>query len=304
MLLTLSAVPPFRLDLTVWALRRREKNILDRWDGIRYTRTLAFGNRKIKMTATQGGTETEPLLLVTLENNADVTPRIQRDIKLLVQKVLGLALDLQPFYVLAESNDVLAPLVKRFTGLKPPRFPTLFEALINAIACQQVSLEAAIQILSRFSERFGPQFDDGKNISHGFPRPEDLRNASEEDIKQVGFSRQKARSIKELAINPGNRDKDYSRLEKMKNEEIADYLSAMRGIGRWSTEYVLLRGLGRLDTFPGDDIGAQNNLKRLFSLDYKPDYEQTRSLTSQWRPYQGLVYFHLLLDRLQTKGII
>jgi DNA-3-methyladenine glycosylase II len=199
--LTLAAVPPFRLDFTVWALRRREKNTVDRWDGIRYTRTLAYGNNTIKMTATQGGTKTEPLLLIALESNAELTLGIQQGVKLLVQKVLGLAVDLRSFYVLAESSEVLAPLVKRFRGVKPPRFPTLFEALINAIACQQVSLEAAIQILSRFCEHFGRQFDDRKSISHGFPRPDDLRNVSEEDIKQVGFSRQKARSIKELAIN-------------------------------------------------------------------------------------------------------
>jgi DNA-3-methyladenine glycosylase II len=102
----------------------------------------------------------------------------------------------------------------------------------------------------------------------------------------------------------GNQGEDFSCLERMKNEEVANYLSTVRGIGRWSTEYVLLRGLGRLDTFPGDDIGAQNNLKRLFNLDNKPDYEQIKRLTSRWQPYQGLVYFHLLLDRLQAKGII
>ena len=71
-------------------------------------------------------------------------------------------------------------------GVKPPRFPSLFEALVNAIACQQVSLESAIQILNRFSQRFGRQSDDGKTISHGFPRPEDLIHASEEDIKESG----------------------------------------------------------------------------------------------------------------------
>jgi DNA-3-methyladenine glycosylase II len=62
--------------------------------------------------------------------------------------------------------------------------------------------------------------------------------------------------------------------------------------------------LGRLDTFPGDDIGAQNNLQRLFHLVDRPNYEQIRELTSRWHPYEGLVYFHLLLEKLRTKGVI
>lgn len=234
MRLTLAAVPPFRLDLTVWALRRREKNIVDQWDGIRYIRTLAYGKDSVKITATSGGTEGDPQLIITLESNADLTPRIQQDIKFLVQKSLGLTVDLRPFYILAESSEVLAPLVKQFLGVKPPRFPTLFEALVNAVACQQVSLDAAIQILNRFSERFGAQFDDGKTILHGFPRPEDLMDASEEDIKEVGFSRQKARSIRELVINSGNYSLNLADMDKMTNAEITDYLSPIRGIGRWS----------------------------------------------------------------------
>ncbi len=87
-------------------------------------------------------------------------------------------------------------------------------------------------------------------------------------------------------------------------EEIIEFLSSLRGIGRWSADYVLLRGLGRVNIFPGDDIGAKNNLQRLFKLDERPSYEKIRELTSQWYPYQGLVYFHLLLDKLHAKGFL
>ena len=59
-----------------------------------------------------------------------------------------------------------------------------------------------------------------------------------------------------------------------------------------------------MDTFPGDDIGAQNNLHRLFELDSKPSYEEIRELTSAWHPYQGMVYFHLLLEKLHGAGVI
>jgi DNA-3-methyladenine glycosylase II len=120
----------------------------------------------------------------------------------------------------------------------------------------------------------------------------------------LGFSHQKARAIRELAADVVADRLDLAGLDGMTNREAVDYLSTIRGIGRWSAEYVLLRGLGRLDTFPGDDVGAQNNLQRLFHLVDKPNYEQIRDLTSPWHPYEGLVYFHLLLEKLQTKGVL
>jgi DNA-3-methyladenine glycosylase II len=141
-------------------------------------------------------------------------------------------------------------------------------------------------------------------MQHGFPAAANLAEETEETIRQLGFSHQKARAINELAADVVDNRLDLASIESMTNREAVDYLSTIRGIGRWSAEYVLLRGLGRLDTFPGDDIGAQNNLQRLFHLADRPNYEQIRELTSRWHPYQGLVYFHLLLEKLHSKGVL
>lgn len=295
---------PFRLDLTVWALRRRKKNIIDQWDDNRYTRIIVFNNNPVKITVIQEGTSAEPKLSITLQSKKEITPQIQKEVQLLLQKMLGLTIDLQPFYALASTNDILKSLVEQFSGVKPPRFPGIFEGLINSIACQLVTLDVGILMLNRLSENFGLKFIDDDIALHAFPRPEDLMEVSAENIKKLGFSYQKARAIKELATAVFNKKIELTSLEKMTNKEAVAYLSAIRGIGRWSAEYVLLRGLGRLDTFPGDDIGAQNNLKRIFNLNNKPDYEEIKKLTAQWHPYEGLVYFHLLLEKLYLKGVI
>ncbi|MDQ2887561.1 MAG: DNA-3-methyladenine glycosylase 2 family protein, partial [Chloroflexota bacterium] len=68
--------------------------------------------------------------------------------------------------------------------------------------------------------------------------------------------------------------RDFSLLEGMNNAEASIYLSSIRGVGRWTAEYVLLRGLGRIDMFPGDDVGAQKNLQRLLHLAEKPSKEK------------------------------
>ena len=218
--------------------------------------------------------------------------------------MLGLAVDLQPFYELARDNAVIGPLVERFPGVRPPRFPTVFEGLVNSIACQQVTLDLGIVLLNRLSERFGAQFVTRGTVLHAFPTPADLADVPEESIRELGFSRQKARAIQELSTHVADTSVDLARLDGMTNRVAIAYLSRIRGIGRWSAEYVLLRGLGRLDTFPGDDVGAQNNLQRLFHLADKPAYDHIRQLTSPWHPYEGVVYFHLLLDRLRANGSI
>lgn len=301
-MISLPTAAPFRLDLTAWALRRREKNAVDRWDGRRYTRVIAVGSRPVRLTVTDETSGAEPVLTVSLHPGAG--DRTREETRLLVTKILGLTVDLEPFYALARDNELLRPLVEQFSGVRPPRFPSVFEALVNSIACQQVTLDLGILLLNRLSERFGPVVNDHGTVQHGFPAPADLAEATEETLRQLGFSHQKARAIRDLAADVVADRLDLAGLDGMTNREAVDYLSTIRGIGRWSAEYVLLRGLGRLDTFPGDDVGAQNNLQRLFHLVDKPNYEQIRDLTSPWHPYEGLVYFHLLLEKLQTKGVL
>ena len=167
-----------------------------------------------------------------------------------------------------------------------------------------MSLDLGILLLNRLSERFGAQFVTRRTVLYAFPTPADLAKVPEESIRELGFSRQKARAIQELAAHVAYGSVDLTSLGGMTNREAIAYLSRIRGIGRWSAEYVLLRGLGRLDTFPGDDIGAQNNLQRLFHLADKPAYDEIRHLTSPWHPYEGVVYFHLLLEKLRANGFV
>jgi DNA-3-methyladenine glycosylase II len=75
-------------------------------------------------------------------------------------------------------------------------------------------------------------------------------------------------------------------------------------VGRWTAEYVLLRGLGRVRVFPGDDVGARNNLRRWLRLRRTLDYEGVRRVLARWSGHAGLVYFHLLLDRLADAGYL
>ena len=90
--------------------------------------------------------------------------------------LLGLELDLSPFYRLAEADPFLRTLAARFRGVKPPRFPTLFECLVNAIACQQLTLTFGIRLLNRLAEAYGTTA--ANSFLHAFPAPTRLDRAS------------------------------------------------------------------------------------------------------------------------------
>jgi DNA-3-methyladenine glycosylase II len=93
-------------------------------------------------------------------------------------------------------------------------------------------------------------------------------------------------------------------LSQLDDSEAMAWLTSLRGIGRWSAEYVLLRGLGRLHVFPGDDVGARNKLERFLDIEERLDYDGVEQLVARWHPFAGLVYFHLLLDSLSESGLV
>ncbi len=297
----LEPVGPFRLDLTVWTLRRRSSNEVDRWDGTTYRRVLILDGLPVDVSVAQWAPPDSRRLHVTLAGQ-QISEKVKTLAKKSLERLLGLRVDLSDFYRLAAQDDRLRPLVKRFHGMKPPRLPSLFEALANAIACQQLSLSLGILLLSRLTKSFGVSANPRMpGSARAFPRPEDIANHRPSDFRKLGFSHTKGESLIRLA-QACLHEIPCDALEKANNASVMECLQAWKGIGRWSAEYVLLRGLGRLDIYPGDDVGARNNLQRWLKLRKPLDYPGVRQITACWQPYAGLIYFHLLLDRLDAGG--
>src|ERR1035437_5622053 len=133
---------PFRLDLTVLALRPRAVNIVDRWDGANYRRVMVVHEEPLEVLVTQSGTPERARLRVTLTGK-HINRQSQDTVTSVLTRMLGLRIDLSEFYRLALGDNRLGALVEQFRGLKPPRFPDVFEGLVNAIACQQLSISAS-----------------------------------------------------------------------------------------------------------------------------------------------------------------
>jgi DNA-3-methyladenine glycosylase II len=280
--------PPFRLELTAWALRRRSRNAVDRWDGHVYRRVVVLGDTPVEIAVEQAGSRLHVSATGAGRLPADTRARVVS----VLERTLGLRADLTTFYRFARHDSKLRPLVERFRGVKPPRFPTVFETLLNAFACQQLSITVGLELLNRLVRTYGAAAPDGRG--HAFPHPKALASSRIDSLRRLGFNRAKSRATIELARAVAGGRLDLEHFAGLDDDAAVDALSALRGVGRWTAEYVLLRGFGRLHIFPSDDVGAQNALRRWLG--------RTERELAPWRPWAGLIYFHLLLKGLAEAG--
>ena len=248
----------------------------------------------------QTGPSLAPPLNVSL-TGARLRPEFNVEAKSLVEKMFGLQVDLEPFYQMASQDAKLLVLVKKFWGVKPPRFPTVFETLANAFACQQLSLSVGLGLLCRLAAVCGLTLKQQDGTHHAFSRPQDLK-VKPSMFRKLGFSGNKVSAFHELSQGIVDRRIDFESLERMNSQAVIDSLLALRGVSRWTAEYVLLRGLQRLNVFPGDDVGARTRLAKWQNRKERLDYAGVARVTKRWQPYAGMVYFHMLLRGLSENG--
>ena len=233
---------------------------------------MSLAGGPVALSVTQVAGPDAPRLSVAARGQTD-RQRAEVLARSALNRLVGLTVDLSPFAAMAAPDPLLGPLAARMRGLRPPRFPTVFEALVNGVACQQLSLAVGIQLLNRLAADRGqgdcPTVQTARAHS---PTLMTSHRLEPEDLKRHGFSSTKARTIIETAQAVVADDLDLEALAQVEDGAAIERLTSLRGIGRWTAEYVLLRGLGRLHIFPGDDVGAHNKLRHLFGIDMPLDY--------------------------------
>jgi DNA-3-methyladenine glycosylase II len=282
---------PFRLDLTANVLRRLSTNVVDRFDGATYRRLIGDAKAPAVLSVTQTGP-------AELRAGVERAGKKRFDAAALVSRLLGTQVDLEPFYRAAATVDWLAPLVAGARGVKPPRYPTVWEACVNAIVYQQISIHAASAILRRVIERYAVAVADGDAQLYAFPGPQRLIDADTEDLRGLGLSNNKIVSVRAVgrAILEGGIDE--AALARLPTPELTASLAEHRGIGPWTAAVIALRGFGRLDLFPMKDSGVARSISVLSG---RTDVD-VESLLAQLGEQRGMLYYHLLLGRLVARG--
>jgi DNA-3-methyladenine glycosylase II len=233
---------------------------------------------------------------VTLEIQTDL-PDNASEVKRLARWIIFADLDLLPFYQITASHSVLGPITRELHGLKPIRPASLFEMLVVAITEQQISLAAAYRIRTRIVERFG----DPVNGRWAFPTPIRVSGSSVADLMACGLSQRKAEYVKGLSYKVANGQLDLDQLEMMSDEDVRSLLLQVRGLGPWSADYFLVRGLSRPDRVPVDDLGIRSVVGHYLGRGQRLSPRGTMRKLSPFKPYRGLAAFYLLAYRRLAK---
>ena len=283
---------PYRLDLTVSVLRRLSTNLVDVLTPAGgYVRVLGDTAVPVVVRASQPNPET---LTIGIEGDRRDHPRLLA----LVRRMLGVEVDLTGFYRSASSSPWLDPLVLRMRGVRPPRYPTLWEACVNAVVFQQVSLVAASAIMGRLIAALARTVDREGVHLYRFPGLEEVQDAGDSLLRAAGLSAGKLATLRRVGDVLGKGVLDEARLEQLPSAEAGRLLCGIKGIGPWTAAVILLRGLGRLDVFPSDDTSVARNLA-LIGRSAPTDLE---TVLEALGPDRGMLYYHLLLARLEARG--
>ncbi|OYW76831.1 MAG: DNA-3-methyladenine glycosylase [Verrucomicrobia bacterium 12-59-8] len=166
-----------------------------------------------------------------------------------------------------------------------PQKRSPYEALVSAVAHQQLHANAAEAILRRFKALFPLT---------RFPQPQQVLDASDEALRGCGFSAGKMLAIRDIATKTlsGQIPKRVAAL-KLDDEELIERLVAVRGVGRWTVEMLLIFTLGRPDVFPSDDFGVRNGWRVAKKLDEMPKPKEFRVLAERWQPHRTLAAWYL-----------
>jgi len=286
--LTLPVQAPYRLDLTVDALRRLASNTVD---------VVGADGTFYRALQDERGTE-----VVAVRECGDGTIEFRatgRDAQRwlpAVARMLGTQVVLRRWYARVRAIGWLAPLASALRGLKPPRYPTLWEALAHAILFQQISIHAAAAIMRRAVERLGTSVALSGVRCFAFPPPQRWLEASDAVLREAGISANKIAHLRHAACSIVEGNIDETQLEPLPTPEAAQRLCAIRGIGPWSASVVLLRGMGRLDTFPLRDSGVARSLALLAGA----THVDQGALLDRLGDVRGMLYYHLLLGRMRN----
>lgn len=158
--------------------------------------------------------------------------------------------------------------------------------LCASIMSQQLSTKVADVIYNRFLALYG-----GKE-----PMPQQILDTAFEKLRGIGLSNAKVNYVKNVAQFELDFGLDAKKLQKMNNEEVITYLTQIKGVGRWTSEMLLMFALGREDVFAVDDLGIQNAMIKLYGID-NSDKKRLKTellrISQKWSPYRTYACLHL-----------
>lgn len=184
---------------------------------------------------------------------------------------------------LSNTDSIMADAIKRVGPCTLVPDPDIFEALVDAIVSQQISVRAADAIVARLRAATPNQLI----------TPAALILLEHDALRAVGLSAPKARYIRDLTQRVVSGELNLVELDKLEDEEVIKRLVAVKGIGRWTAEMILIFALGRADVLPVDDLGLVESVREAYGLEARPTSKEMLERGEIWRPYRTFATWYM-----------
>ncbi len=286
---SLSFTGPLNFGLTLRRYQAYGEDAANRFDHVKFQKVFQFNDALYLLTISEDNGK--PAL--TLHPNKrkieilNVAERIAR-------KILGLDFDLVGFYQRVKDDPILGPLTERFHGMRPTLSPDLFEILITSITAQQINLQFAFTVRSRLIRRYGETLNYKGEKYFAFPTLEKLSRSRVQTLRKLQFTERKAEYIIDLSKRIRDGNLNLTNLQTASEEEIHETLTQSRGIGRWTVDWFLARGLGRGSAFPAGDLGVAKAVQHFYFNEEKQAEEKLRDFAKRWGEFTNLATHYLL----------
>jgi DNA-3-methyladenine glycosylase II len=291
--LTIEALAPFDFALSSKILSYGDRKVRTFQEGV-YSQVLEIDGTLVWGELSSNGHVDKPNLTLKLHTNTLLSKEQIRKAQEVLSCIFSLNLPLNDFYNQVKPDPVMTKITQKLYGLKFPTTTTVFEALVYAIVEQQISIKVARSIEERLALKFGKPLCLGDETFFAFPTPEALAKAGTEEVRQAGLSLRKAEYICGAAKLIVDGKLDIEGLPKKKPEDIIAELDAIRGIGVWTAELTMLRGMQKFDALPADDLGIRRVISRYYCSEQMIKADEARKIAEPWGAWKGLAAFYLI----------
>ncbi len=292
---TLKCVPPFSFNLTASIFSNGDANIRSFQNG-KFWQVIRISNQLALTTVEEAGTIDDPRIAVKLESDRKISVDMQNNAKKIIATLFDIKFDPKYFYQQSSKDRILNEVVRKLYGLRVPSTATVFEALLDSIVEQQISLDVAHVLETNVIKAFGDVLRLDGTEYFGYPTPEKLASVNVKQLRDCGLSTRKAEYL--IEISKLMRDGKLN-LENYRNytdtRKIIEELDKIRGIGIWTAELTIARSMHRYDTIPTDDLGLRRVIAHYYCHDRKITGQQARKIADKWGKWKGLAAFYLII---------
>jgi DNA-3-methyladenine glycosylase II len=291
-------IPPFNFELSSQIFSNGDLEIR-RFENGRFWQVLRIDGKLALASVMSAGTVDKPRLQVDLEAICELTEDDKKSAVKTIAYLFNLDFDLKGFCSDIEKDQTMSSVAKRLWGLRSPTTQFAFEALVDSIVEQQISLKVANAFERRIVKKWGDTLTLGDKTYYAYPTPKELAGATQQELRAVGLSQRKAEYVRNAAslISEGKLD-----LEALKRREeaseIIEELDKVKGIGIWTAELTMLRGMQRLEALPADDLGLRRTISHFYCGGKQITSADARKIAENWGTWKGLAAYYLIVAEI------